>query len=184
VGVFTGHRFVNSIKEYPMVKKILVPIAFSQYSKGILNYAAEIAASFNAVMIIVNVINERDLEAVDKISSLGYKVGVEDYLETVKKERRAELKSLMAEMTLPDEQVNFAFKIGDPTNELLKLVVDENIDMVVMGIKTHDIRHIFAGSVAERMFRKCPVTIVSYRDDVVSDRLLKKFIRHRERGKA
>lgn len=167
-----------------MVKKILVPIAFSKYSKGILNYAGGIAAAFNAAMIVVNVINERDLEAVDKISSLGYKVGVEDYLETVKKERRAELKDLMAEMTLPDDQVNFTFKIGDPTNELLKLVVDENIDMVVMGIKTHDIRHIFAGSVAERMFRKCPVTIVSYRDDDVSDRLLKKFIRHREREKA
>ncbi|WP_457576950.1 universal stress protein [Desulfomarina sp.] len=167
-----------------MVKKILVPIAFSQYSKGILHYAAGIAASFNAAMIVVNVINERDLEAVNKISSLGYKVGVEDYLETVKKERRVELKDLMAEMTLPDDQVNFTFKIGDPTNELLKLVVDENIDMVVMGIKTHDIRHIFAGSVAERMFRKCPVTIVSYRDDDVSDRLLKKFTRHRDREKA
>ncbi len=84
-------------------------------------------------------------------------------------------------MTLPDEQVSFSFRVGDPTNELLKLVVDKNIDMVIMGIKTHDVRHIFAGSVAERMFHKCPVTLVSYRDEEISERLLKRFMRHRKK---
>jgi len=166
-----------------MVRKILVPIAFSKYSQGILDYAAEIAEPLGAKLFVVNVINVRDLEAVDKIASFGYKVDIEHYLETLKKERRDELKKLTESMTLPDAQVTFSFKVGDPTNELLKLVVDENIDMVIMGIKTHDIRHIFAGSVAERMFRKCPVTILSYRDDEISERLLKKFIRHRKREK-
>jgi len=166
-----------------MVKKILVPIAFSKYSQGILNYAAGIAESLGAELLVVNVINERDLEAVDKIASFGYKVDIESYLETLKSEKREVLKKLMANMTMPDEQVSFTFRVGDPTNELLKLVVDKNIDMVIMGIKTHDIRHIFAGSVAERMFRKCPVTIVSYRDDEISARLLKKFVRHRRKEK-
>ncbi len=50
-----------------MIKKILVPIAFSKYSKGILNYAAELAGATGAELLVVNVINERDLEAVDKI---------------------------------------------------------------------------------------------------------------------
>ncbi len=164
-----------------MVKKILVPIAFSKYSQGILNYAAEIAAPFGAELLVVNVINERDLEAVNKIASFGYKVDVESYLKTMKSERREELKGLTAEMTLPDDQVSFSFRVGDPTNELLKLVIDKNVDMVIMGIKTHDVRHIFAGSVAERMFRKCPVPIVSYRSDELSERLRKKFIKHRGR---
>ncbi len=164
-----------------MIKKILVPIAFSQYSEGILNYAAGIAGPLGAELFVVNVINERDLEAVDKITSFGYKVDVEHYLETMKNERREELDKITQSMTLPDEQVTFSFAVGDPTNELLKLVVDKDIDMVVMGIKTHDIRHIFAGSVAERMFRKCPVTVVSFRDDEIQERLLKKFVKHRGR---
>jgi nucleotide-binding universal stress UspA family protein len=165
-----------------MINKILVPIAFSKYSQGILNYSAGIAEPLGAELVVVNVINSRDLEAVDKITSFGYKVDIEHYLETLKKERRDELKTLMKPLTLPDDRVSFSFRVGDPTNELLKLVVDKNIDMVVMGIKTHDIRHIFAGSVAERMFRKCPVSIVSYRDDEISKRLLKKFMRHRKRN--
>ena len=164
-----------------MVKKILVPIAFSKYSQGILNYAAGIAEPLGAELLVVNVINERDLQAVNKIASFGYKVDTESYLKTLKSEKREELKKLTASMTLPDEQVSFSFRVGDPTNELLKLVVDKNIDMVIMGIKTHDVRHIFAGSVAERMFRKCPVTVVSYRDEEISERLLKKFMRHRKK---
>ena len=162
-----------------MIKKILVPIAFSKYAKGILTYAADLAASTGAELLVVNVINERNLEAVDKITSFGFKVDVEHYMETIKKERRAELNTLMESLTLPDEKVTFSFCIGDPTNELLKLVVDQQIDAVVMGVKTNDIRHIFTGSVAERMFRKCPVTVISYRDDEISARLHEKFTRHR-----
>ena len=162
-----------------MIKKILVPIAFSKYSQGILDYAAEIAAPFGAELLVVNVINERDLEAVNKIASFGYKVDVESYLVTMKGEKRQELKKLMEKLTLPDEKVSFSFRVGDPTDELLKLVVDKNIDMVIMGIKTHDVRHLFAGSVAEKMFRQCPVTVVSYRGDEYSERLRKKIMKHR-----
>ena len=161
-----------------MIKKILVPIAFSKYSEGIIRYAAELAAGTGAEMLIVNVINEKNLEAVDKITSYGYNVDIEHYVSTLKTEREEELKQLLAKLTLPDDKVTYHFCVGDPTNELLKLVVSRSIDMVVMGVKTHDIRHIFTGSVAERIFRKCPVTVVSYRDEEIAERLLKKFERH------
>ena len=162
-----------------MVKKILVPIAFSKYSEGILNYAAGLATLSGAELIIASVINERDLEAVDKISSYGYKVDVEHYIETIKKERLEQLNTLLKKLTLPDDKVTYTFCLGDPTNELLKLVVDRKVDMVVMGVKSNDIRHIFTGSVAERMFRKCPVTIVSYRGTEISARLRKRFKKQR-----
>lgn len=162
-----------------MVKKILVPIAFSKYSKGILNYAADLATCSGAELVIASVINERDLEAVDKITSYGYKVDVDHYIETIKAERLEELKLLLEELTLPDEKVTYTFCLGEPTNELLKLVVDRNIDMVVMGVKGKDVRHIFTGSVAERMFRKCPVTLVSYRGEEISSRLRKRFEKQR-----
>jgi nucleotide-binding universal stress UspA family protein len=162
-----------------MVKKILVPLAFSKYSKGILNYAADLAKCTGAELIIASVINERDLEAVDKITSYGYKVDVEHYIETIKKEKLEQLNKLLKDLTLPDDKVTYTFCTGEPTNELLKLVVDRKIDMVVMGVKGKDIRHIFTGSVAERMFRKCPVTIVSYRGEEIASRLRKRFKKQR-----
>ena len=47
-----------------------------------------------------------------------------------------------------------------------------------MGIKNNDLRHVFAGSVAERMFRKCPVPILSYRGDDIAERLRKRVYKH------
>ncbi len=162
-----------------MAKKILVPIAFSNFSQGIINYAASLAEATGAEMLIVNVIHERDLEAVERIASYGYKVDGEHYVHTVKDERRATLTELTKNLTLPDGKVSFAFKLGDPATELLKLVVDENVDMVVMGVKTKDIRHLFTGSVAEQMFSRCPCTVVSYRDPETAVRLEKRIMKHR-----
>jgi len=161
-----------------MIKKILVPLAFSKYSRGILDYAADMAEPLGAELFIVNVINERDLAAVNKITSFGYKVDSEKYVEVIKDERRGELLEMMDHLTLPDDRVNFTFLVGDPTSELLRYVVETEIDIVVMGIKAHDIRHVFAGSVAERMFRKCPVPVLSYRGGDIAERLKKRVHKH------
>ena len=55
-----------------MLNKILVPIAFSKYSESILDYALKLAKPHGAKLLIVNVISEKSLEAVEKISSHGY----------------------------------------------------------------------------------------------------------------
>jgi len=163
-----------------MIKKILVPIAFSKYSRGILRYAADLAGPLGAQLIVANVVNSRDLEAVERISSFGYKVDSEHYVDIIQKEREEKFSQIISELTLPDEQITFKFRVGDPTEELLKLVLKEGVDMVVMGMKTRDIKHIFAGSVAERMFRKCPATVVSYREDDIAERLERRARRHIE----
>lgn len=164
-----------------MFEKILVPIAFSKYSAGILNYAASIAEKLGSHLIVVNVVNERDLEAVERIASFGYKVDGEHYVDTLQKEREEELEKLFADLTLPDDQVTFKFRVGDPTGELLKIIVKEQVDMVIMGMKTKDLRHLFAGSVAERMFRKCPVTVVSYREEEISKSLERRVLKQLKR---
>ena len=157
-----------------MADRILVPLAFSQFSSGIVRYAAKLAEAFDSELILVNVISSRDLEAVERITSYGYKVDIEHYLETIREERREKLMAMTESLNLPDDKVSFTFRVGDPTVELLKVVVEKEVDMVVMGTKTRDLRNVFTGSVAERMFRKCPVTIVSYRDSNTSERLYRR----------
>ena len=161
-----------------MIKKILVPIAFSKYSEGILNYAAELAEPVGAELHLVSVINDRDLEAVSKITAFGYKVGTDEYLKIVKKERREKIENLIEKLTLPDDKVSYSFMVGDPTTEILRFIVEQKMDLVVMGIKANEIKHVFAGSVAERMFRKCPVPILSFRGDDIAERLHKRVLKH------
>ncbi len=157
-----------------MFKKILVPIAFSKYSPGILRFAARLAKPLGAELLIANVVNQRDIEAVEKIARFGYKVDGDHYIATVQKERVEKLEKMMGDIALDEDQYAFTFLAGDPTSELLRIVVQEGVDLIVMGTKTRDIKHIFTGSVAEKMFRRCPVSIVSYRDDDIADELRKK----------
>lgn len=161
-----------------MITKIMVPLAFSKYSVGILDYAAGLAQLMGAQLHVVNVISDRDLDAVNKITSFGYNVDSDHYMQTIKEERRKEIAEMSEHLTLPDDMVSFSFLVGDPTSEMLRFVVENDIDAVVMGVKNRDIKHVFTGSVAERMFRKCPVPIISYRGNDIAERLRKRVYRH------
>lgn len=158
-----------------MTEKILVPIAFSKFSRGILRFAVKLARPLGAGLLIANVVNQRDLEAVERIASYGYKVDGDHYIATIQKERGELLEKLIEELGIGEDDYDYVFLAGDPSEELLQLVVREKVDMVVMGTKARDLRHMFAGSVAERMFRKCPVPIVSYRDEEIARELERKI---------
>ena len=77
-------------------------------------------------------------------------------------------------MARPPEKIRTVFKTGDPGDELLKLAVKEDVDLIIMGIKGRtDLEYIFVGSVAEKVFRRSPIPILSYRDEAIAERLKK-----------
>lgn len=158
-----------------MLRKILVPIAFSTYSKGILGYAYSLAKPLGAKLLITNVVNERSIEAIEKISGHGYKVDGDKYIATIQKERIEQLEQMVGELGIADEDYDYTLLVGDPATELLRLIVREKTDLVVMGTRTRELRHVFTGSVAERMFRRSPVPIVFYRGEDMANELERKI---------
>ena len=65
-----------------------------------------------------------------------------------------------------------SFSGSHSVDELLKTIVKENVDMVVMGLKGRtDLEHVLVGSVAEKLFRKSPVPVVSHRDKNSAEKL-------------
>jgi len=146
------------------IKRILAAIGFSKYSRGILEYAALLATRLDSQLIIANVINIRDMQAVSGIQSMGYEVDPQEYKEGIIKERKAELEKLMEGLPVDRKSLKTIFRVGHPLDILLKIVEEEKIDLVVMGPKGRtDLQHVLVGSVAEKMFRYCPVPLVSYR---------------------
>ena len=155
-------------------KKILVAVAFSRYTEGLLKYATEIAGIMNAEIIVASIINARDVEAVGTIAAMGYEVDSENYVAGLKAERQKELDDIIKKVAQAPEKVRAIFKIGNPSDELLKVAVKENIDLIIMGIKSRtDLEYFFVGSVAEKVFRRSPIPILSYRDKANAERLKK-----------
>jgi nucleotide-binding universal stress UspA family protein len=155
-------------------KKIMVAIAFSRYTEGLLKYATEIAGIMNAEIIVASIINARDVEAVGTIAAMGYEVDGENYVAGLKKERQQQLDDILKKVDLVPEKIRTIFKTGNPSDELLKIAVKENVDLIIMGIKGRtDLEYFFVGSVAEKVFRRSPIPILSYRDEANAERLKK-----------
>ena len=148
----------------PEVKKILAAICFSEYCVDTLTYAIRLADQLHAELIVANVINIRDVRAVATIETMGYSVSAEDYVKGVKEERRKQLERMIGNAGYPREKMQSVFKVGHVFEELIKVVKDEGIDLVVMGRKGRsDHPHLLVGSVAEKMFRHSPVSVVYYK---------------------
>ena len=146
------------------IKKIMVAIGFSTYSRDTLEYAAKIATELDAKLLIANIINVRDVEAVSKIESLGYKVDSSDYIKGVKDERKTQLDDMLEEIHFPKEKPEFLFKVGNPIDKLMSLIESEEIDLVIIGPKDRtDLKHVLLGSIAEKLTRHSTVPVLIFK---------------------
>jgi hypothetical protein len=82
-------------KNMDEIKKIMVAIAFSEHAKNIFDYAAKLAVSLNAELLVVSIINSRDVEAVESISAMGYDVDGEHYIRNIRNERNQILEQII-----------------------------------------------------------------------------------------
>ena len=156
------------------IKKVMVAVGFTEYSEGLLAYAAQIATSLQAELLVVNIINVRDVDAIGSIAAMGYEVDSEHYVSGIKEERRQTLSQIFATISFPADKMRAVFQVGHPVDQLLKIALREKVDLIVMGIRDRsDLEHVLVGSVAEKVFRRSPVPILSYRDLKSAARLKK-----------
>jgi nucleotide-binding universal stress UspA family protein len=158
------------------LNKIMVAVAFSKYTEGLFRYAVRLANRMNADLVVASIINQRDVSAVRRIVDMGYEVDGDHYVSGIKKERQDTLAKLISDCGFAADRVKTVIKVGNPVDQLLKIIVSEDVDMVLMGVKGRsDLEHAFIGSVADKLFRRSPVTVVSYRDESAAERLKKRI---------
>ncbi|MGM0653928.1 MAG: universal stress protein [Thermodesulfobacteriota bacterium] len=158
------------------IRKILVPVTFSEFSEELIEYAVGVARPLSAEVVFMNVIDQRDIQAVQTITSFGYEVDETHYIQEVEKQRIGILEERLNRINYPDEKMRVVFKKGRPAAVLLKFAIDEKMDLIIMDVKgKSEIVHALSGSVAEKMFRYSPVPVLSYRRKEIADKLLKRI---------
>ncbi len=145
----------------PEIKKILVPIDFSDYSKSSLKYAVNFVKKFNAEIQLVYVV-EPVIYPPD--FSMGQIAIPSVDLEMDK--RAIEELDKLAEKNIPRElKVKTIVKTGKPFLEIIDTAIEENIDLIIIATHGHTgVEHILFGSTAEKVVRKAPCPVLTLRE--------------------
>ncbi|MCP4720705.1 MAG: universal stress protein [Desulfobacteraceae bacterium] len=153
------------------INKILACVDFSDYSLMVLEYAVELAKNSDMEIIVFNVIHQRDVNGVEMAvghfpGSFFSGISAEGYIKDLKEDRHERMKQLIKENFF-DYKSMMSIKIdtGVPYDSILKAVVTEDIDLIVMANKGRgNISRVLFGSAAEKVFRHSSVPLVSVRD--------------------
>lgn len=148
------------------IKKIMVAIDLSDYSKETLGYAADLAAELKAELVIVNVINQRDIDAYDRMAQLTTQLAGQDFVKMRKEDSKNRIQELIEECSCHDLPTKTVLRTGVPFRELIEAVEEEGADLLVMGAKGRsNLRGVLLGSTAEKAIRRSPVPVLSVRSE-------------------
>jgi universal stress protein A len=143
-----------------MIKKILIPLDFSDHTDEIVSYGVQLARRFQAEVHLLHVIPNLDyFTPYESFLAAESLVSVQKDIETeVTKDLQAVAQKIEG---VPVKQ---AIHSGVAFLEIIDYVRTEGIDLIVMG--THGrggIEHILIGSVAEKVVRKSPCPVLTIR---------------------
>jgi nucleotide-binding universal stress UspA family protein len=138
------------------IKRILVPVDFSEPSQRAVEYGLSLSLRFKARLVLTHIVSSS--------TALIYTFPTESL--AFEKEQARYATSMLPDM-VPEEyrervDLRTIVKVGEVRSELLSIVKNEEIDLVVMG--THGrgaFERFLLGSLTERMLRKLDVPILT-----------------------
>lgn len=140
------------------MKKILVPTDFSEASESALDYAAEIARLTTAKIILLHVYTIPVLLA-DPILSIPPFEGLEEDYMKLLQEKSSRLRSKKGK----NLEIDCIYREGDIEAEIAGVAEQEDIDLIVMGIRQKDfLTEKIIGSITTSLLMRatCPVLAI------------------------
>lgn len=150
----------------PTINTIMVAVDFSKYSMPTAVYAAQMAREMDSELLLVNVINQRDIDAIQSIMSSYATFQSDEFISEKLRERYKTLDDLIQNLNIQISRTRRIVRIGVPYLKLLEVIDEEMPDLLIMATKGRsDIADVVMGSCARSMYRRSPIPMLSIRGD-------------------
>ncbi|MBL0712179.1 MAG: universal stress protein [Desulfosarcina sp.] len=149
------------------IRRIMVAVDFSDISKHLVRYATALARKLDAEVHLVNVINQKDIEAIRQVAEAYSTISLLDQIEERREDRLAALLAIISELDLDPDTIGRHVRSGTPYEALTLALKDLDIDLVIMGTRGRgQFSGMLFGSTATRMLHKCPVPLLTLRNNL------------------
>ena len=144
------------------IRRIMIPIDYSENSKAALTYGAEFASGFGASLDIVHVWDRptylTDAVMVQRPGEAHKPIG-----ELIRENAEHDMHEFLSQITLPPGLVkNSRLLAGEPASALIAELKKGEHDLVILS--THGrtgFAHLLLGSIAEKLVRMSPVPVLT-----------------------
>jgi nucleotide-binding universal stress UspA family protein len=149
----------------PVVRKILVPTDLSAFSEQVLDYALELAKGLSANVRLFHAAVRPDYEVPYLVSPgmRGAAAALVEKAAEMSAHISSELEAICQRKYIYGVNLEYSIAEGRPAEAICELAQEIHADVIVMGSHSRPgMRHLFLGSVAEKVLRSapCPVLIV------------------------
>jgi nucleotide-binding universal stress UspA family protein len=159
-------RQTKKDRDMGKINAIMVACDFSEYAPQVLEFGLNLATQLTSEVLVVNVINQRDVDAVRKVEVEYPAFSLQKYLSEQKQDRLSQMDALIAEVGGDPTTVRKMIRIGVPFKALVQAIEETGPDLLVMGTRGRgNLAGVLFGSTAEKVFRRCPIPVVSVRTE-------------------
>jgi nucleotide-binding universal stress UspA family protein len=150
----------------PTIQTIMVAVDFSKFSLPTAEYAVQLARELEADLLFVNIINQRDIDAVQSVMTSYTAFNADEFISGRLNERHRAMDELIQRCHADPSTTRSMVRIGVPYLKLLEVIDETMPDLLVMAAKGRsDLADVVMGSCARSMYRRSPIPMLSIRGD-------------------
>ncbi len=151
------------------MKRILVPLDFSEESLNALHSAHVLAQQTSAEIMLVHVIEDPHTTSFNTMGIVDYTPEENVYIVKLMERTKERMEELVNKNEYEDVVLKYTIEVGHPFEKISKVIAEHNSSLIVMGSKgASGLVNVLVGSVADRVVRtaSCPVITVKGQCDL------------------
>jgi nucleotide-binding universal stress UspA family protein len=142
--------------------KIMAAVDLSEYSTTIIRYSAWLSMKLDGELVMVNVVNQRDLDMVQRAMAGYADFSLPSYLSDQVKARENKLMEIFEAVSSGPLKCRYLVQSGIPYQELLAAIESEKPTLMVIGTKGRsNLADVVVGSTARKMYRRSPIPLLT-----------------------